>query len=312
MSTSDIDKHVVLVVSGGRTATTFLGELLDQIIQDSYSVHEPDLFDGLNRKTWERIRRFGLYHMIFGRLAGRTGIRNLTQRYLSGRLSLEGLVEEILRHRKSYFDSIDSDLIIESYYQWYGLLPGATLAFPRLRVAAVVRDPRPWVESWLALGAHHGHKDHLTRWGFRRLNPRMVDDFEFVERWPRMTSFEKNCWDWRIVYGLITKWVDDHSCAQLFRFSDLFLSDERNRHFRKLLQFITTFPDRRFEYLFDPSILRLQKNQAQDAPASETARSWTTWSTERASLLDDICGDLMRELGYGHEPEWLKLLDDAE
>lgn len=312
MRSSDFDKHVVLVVSGGRTATTFLGELLDLIVENSYSVHEPDLFDGLNRETWERIRRFGLYHMFFGRIVGRTGIRNLTQRFLSGRVSLEDLVQEILRHRKAYYDSIESDLIIESYYQWYGILPGATLAFPRLRVAAIVRDPRPWVESWVALGAHHGQKDHVTRWGFRRLNPRMVDDREFVERWPRMTSFQRNCWDWRTVYGLLTEWIDDHPCARLFRFSDLFLSDHRERHFRELLDFITTFPDRRFEYQFDKSILRLRKNQAQDAPPLEIAESWKTWSPERASELDDICGDLMRKLGYGHEPEWLKLLEDAQ
>ena len=85
--------YKVIIVSGGRTGTKYFGDLLGTLISDALSVHEPDVWKGFHRGSLERIKTFGIYHMIFGRLSGKTGIRNLSQKYLAKQINLEELVE---------------------------------------------------------------------------------------------------------------------------------------------------------------------------------------------------------------------------
>ena len=87
------------------------------MVEDSYSVHEPDLFEGLTRWPWQRLKAFGSYRMVIAHLLGRTGIGNLSQEYLSGRLNLNTLARDIRRHRFGYYNALAPSLIIESYYQ---------------------------------------------------------------------------------------------------------------------------------------------------------------------------------------------------
>ena len=168
------NKHFVFIVSGGRTGTTFLGNLLDKMIQDAFSVHEPDVFTGINKKTWQRLKTFGFYHMVLGRALGKTGIRNLSQKYQAGQLSDRYLFKNIQRHRKEYYLSITKTLVIESYHQWYGILPAIPKLFNQYRVVGIVRDPRDWVASWQN---HHralfGKQDLVRRLGYRRLDHKM-------------------------------------------------------------------------------------------------------------------------------------------
>ncbi len=124
-----MNKNAVIIVSGGRTGTRFFGDLLSEMVEDSYSVHEPDLFEGLTVRTWQRLKTFELYHIVIGRLLGQTGIRNLSQKYLSDALDLDNLAHAVRDHRFRYFASLNPALIIDSYYQRYGILPVLPLAF---------------------------------------------------------------------------------------------------------------------------------------------------------------------------------------
>ena len=117
------EKHVAFIASGGRTGTFFFGEVLAEIIDDAFSVHEPDVLHGFSKRSWHAIRTFGFYQMVVGRLMGRTGIRNLTQKFLAGKMTIEDTVAAIHRHRDRYYARISQDYVIESYNQWYGILP---------------------------------------------------------------------------------------------------------------------------------------------------------------------------------------------
>ena len=77
--------HFAFIVSGGRTGTQFLGDLLSEAIEDSYSEHEPDIIHGFDEGSLERLRRFGLWHMVVGRALGQSGVRVLGTRYLVGK-----------------------------------------------------------------------------------------------------------------------------------------------------------------------------------------------------------------------------------
>lgn len=299
-----MNKCLVFIVSGGRTGTTFLGSLLSYMITNSFSVHEPDLFEGFTKNTLNRIKIFGFYHMVLGRILGRTGIRNLSQQYQKGKLSHEFLSESLQRQRNWYYSTIDAGLIIESYYQWYGILPVVPRVFPYYKVLGIIRDPRDWVSSWLNYEAHFGKRDIVTRLGFSRLNPKMVGDDHYIQQWNTMSSFQKLCWTWSQVYDRILSFTRDDPCSVLIRYEDLFLIDEREHHFLEMLNFITDFGDKQFHYDFRSELLRRKVN----ATDRKLFPDWKKWNHEEARQLDEICGPQMADYDYGKEPEWLDKL----
>lgn len=299
-----MNKHLVLIVSGGRTGTRFFGDLLASVVDDCFSVHEPDLFEGFTRRTWDRLKVFGFNHMIFGRISGRTGIRNLTQRYLSGELDDTAVDAAIRRHREAYYASIPTPLIVESYYAWFGLLPAVQRVFPGCRIVAIVRDPRTWVRSWLQFGGHHDRKD-LVRWfGQKRLEPTMLGDTKFDKDWPHMSRFEKLCWDWRTINTCLADFVDADPDANLYRYEDLFLAEDRIESVAHMLDFMTQFADRQYGYSLDGSILERRVH----ASRQNAFPSWTDWSPEMARSLSEICGPLMKRFDYGAESAWSNLI----
>jgi hypothetical protein len=302
-----IRKHVAIIVSGGRTGTRFFSELLPGMIDGSFSVHEPDLLALLPRRAFDAIKVFGWRHMIFDRIAGRTGIRNLSQRYLTGRLTLDALVNEMHAHRDAYYESLSADYVIEAYYQWFGILPGVPKTFENYKVIAIVRDPRQWVRSWMGTGGHYGSKDWMTYLGLRRLDPAMVGDEDYIERWSHMSPFERNCWDWKTIYTILETFTAKDRNSRMFHFEDLFESGERKRHFSELLDFMTRFPDRRFSYHFDEEMLSIKRNVS----IGNRFPHWREWDRAQTKQLDEICGPLMRAFGYGTEPAWRDLVNRA-
>lgn len=299
-----ISKHVAIIASGGRTGTQFFGEVLAEIIEGSFSVHEPDLLGGQLRQTWERIKVFGLYHMVFGRIAGRTGIRNLSQQYLAGRLSRAQLCEKVHAHRAGYYGAQSADYIIESYYHWFGILEAVPEVIEHYKVIGIVRDPRTWVRSWLNFGGHFDSRDWVTRLGFERLNPAMIGDHRYIGKWANMSPFGRNCWHWNLIYLTIQKFVSQDENAKMYRFEDLFNDSRRTDTIRELLDFMTRFPNHTYRYRLDEAALAKKRNVSDKTGFPH----WSEWDPTLARQLDEICGSLMRKFGYGMEPEWRDLV----
>ncbi len=101
-----MDRRLVFVASGGRTGTTFFGERLDEVIADCHSEHEPDVL-ALNRgRSLLRIRQFGLWHMLFGRMLGTSGLRVLGHRYMTGEMPPATVIRRLREQRAGYHASI--------------------------------------------------------------------------------------------------------------------------------------------------------------------------------------------------------------
>jgi len=301
-------KYITIIASGGRTGTTFFGNLLSNIIEDSFSVHEPDMFAGFNAQTWSRIRTFGFYHMLVGRVIGRTGIRNLNQKYLAGTLSEEQLVLAIRQHRKKYYGSIDESHIIESYPQWYGILPALPKVFPHYKVVGLIRDPRTWVQSMVNQEGFYGGNKPLLKSLHKILDPFMIGDQIYMARWPNMSEFEKSCWLWTAITRTLQHAEMQDENIRIFRYEDLFLAPERDRNMEDMLRFMTMYENRVFKYKFDPSILKVVKNSSRSAKMP----LWQDWPQAICLQMNEICGSLMQDCGYGMEREWRDKILGAE
>lgn len=297
------NKKIVLIASGGRTGTNFLGENFSQIIPNSFSIHEPDTYKGLFRlDTWKAVEKFGFYHMMIGRLLGKTGIRLINDQYLSGKLNKEEIQKLIIQHREKYFSRQKAELIIESYSQWYGLFPSALNTFAHIKMIGIIRDPRTWLTSWMNhITTRHTKHDIVTLLGIERLKPNDIHpDIISNKDWETLSPFEKNCWDWAIIAEQLLHHDKTYEQAKLFRFEDLFLSENKQVFIEEMLEFATSFPDKSFPYEIDMALF----SQKQNASKKKVFSSWKDWSPELCQQLDHICGPLMRELGYGAEPQW--------
>ncbi|HKL55025.1 MAG TPA: hypothetical protein VJ893_02795 [Roseovarius sp.] len=294
-----MNKNLVYIVSGGRTGTQYFGDLMSDLIEDTFSVHEPDLLDPFDPLRLVRATRvFGINHMIFGRIAGRTGIRNIARRWQCGLVDRAAIADAIRAHRDAYYRTVPNSLIIESYYQWYGLADVVRDVYPRCKVIGLVRDPRDWVTSWLNHGGQHDRRDLTRLFGQRRLRPDDFGQTELMARWPEARRFEKHCWDWWMINSRITEAAAVSDLTRVWRFEDVFTSDDPS-HLESLLYFAAEHGARRYDVTFDPAIRQERRNASRGR-----APGWRAWDCEQARCLERHCGPLMRVYGYGLEPEW--------
>lgn len=289
-----MNKNLVFIVSAGRTGTQFFGRQLGSIIDECVSEHEPDRFAGLSRATWKSVRAFGFNHVIIKRALQKSGVRHLTQQHLAGKLNEEQVIQSIRKQRDGYIRKQSASLIVEAYYQWYGVLPCLRSAYPESKISGIVRDPRTWV-----LSLHHRKLRHALGIFADKMSPTMIQDKEYRERWAGMSNFERACWEWKTINGLIQKFVNSDSLSRLYRFEDLFETGGQAEEMHNLLHFITDFGDRSYSYQLSKSNLGRRLNQSAEIPVE-----WPDWPQSQARALHAICGDMMSEFGYGDEPAW--------
>ncbi len=294
-------KDLVFIASGGRTGTKFFGEMLKTIIDDCWSEHESDVVTDDLAKTLPRIRRFGWWHMIFGRLAGVSGLRPLGHRLLTGSLREEECVHRLRQQRAKYHAEIQEPLVIESSGRWWMFAGRIHRIWPGAKTIGIIRDPRDWVESW----RRHQPLRHARTWfgwfPLGALTPRAVEDFDWTDRWSELNQFGRLAWDWRTIYGQLDHAVAEAPDVRLFRFEDLFGPDDST--VRELVTFAADHGERRY-HVRDLAGFTATVRNASKGPR----RGWRDWPAEDAHLLDALCGPLMRKYGYGMEPEWQAML----
>lgn len=295
------EKHLLIVASGGRTGTRFLGEILQDVIEDCASFHEPDVITTDLRSNIRKIRQFGIYRNFFGKLIDRTGLRAISLRHLAGQLDTQSTADEIRRHRSRFYANQEESLIVDSSLQWFGLLDAVPEAIPNHRVVCVIRDPRAWVTSAEQWGHWWASSfDWVTRLGLLRLNPCLLSEPKNCQRWPKMSTFEKLCWSWTALNRAMIDAAAHHPGIEVFRFEDLFLAANRRLHMQQMMEFATNFSDRSFKYNIDELINR----KAINISGGSSNDKWKIWSKHRCQILDRHCGTLMRKLQYGNEHEW--------
>ena len=289
------EKYFVFIVSGGRTGTKFLGDFLGTMITDCFSVHEPDVLSLHPRyRPWNRIRTFGVKHMVFDRLRGISGIRNLSQRYLSGKISKDDLVKSLKEHRENYYQSISQNLIVESYSGWYGCLPGIEELYRNHKTLVITRHPKTWIESNMNWGTMYGPKDQTSLFKQERLNPKTVGDTRYVGQWDGFTQFEKLCWAYQAIYGNVLAKKEDSPTVMRIRFEDLFDGSGRYDTLKKLLSFVSVFENKNFDFEITEGVLEKKSHQSSNSFTLEKL----FWDEEKLETLQRICGPTANDLGY--------------
>lgn len=303
-----LKKDLVFVASGGRTATKFFGESLGSIIDNSFSEHEPDTLGRFSLNTWRRVKRFGLYHMLFGKIIGMTGLRSLGHQLLAERISEERCIMRLRNMRRSYYQSISEPLIIESSGRWWMFVKIIDLTWPGAKVIGVIRDPRDWIESWRRHQPNR-HNRFFFRW-FRwfpqgPLTPNDIGDFEWADRWDSLDIFGRLAWDWRAINSHLHRAACKSENIRLFRFEDIFSGNENA--FYELISFAAIHEYREYKVRNFKDVT----SKIYNASKGER-RSWIDWSDHEVLLVHELCGPLMRKYGYGQESEWLDKIEKAK
>lgn len=287
-------KTIVFVVSTGRTGTTFLGGKLGALIKGAHSVHEPDVVRGI--RDIGRVLRFGLYRTVIGRALRRTGIRNHARNYMTGRVDAEETKRRVLEERLEFYAGTPAKLIIESYGQWYGLLPLIPEIFPNYRVVGVIRHPFDYVSSMIdfARAKNKGNfftSSKLMRQAFlRQIQPSEVGDElpGVLVGQPRGLQ----AWKWQFVNNKIAAFCDTDPHCQLFRFEDIF--DPAKDAFQELLGFVA---GSEFEIVHD-SVAALDMQETVNAAPQSAFRDWSNVPAPVREEILAVCAPLMERFSY--------------
>jgi len=286
-----MSRHLVFIASGGRTGTKFLGDLLSDVIEDCWSEHEADMFDGFNALTMQRIRTFGLWHMVVGRGLGQTGLRGIGTRYLAGEQSLASCAEQIRNERKAYHRGLTKGLIVESYWRWWMFAGDVPAIFPGARTIGVVRDPRRWIASWLSHERSRGKQHWTYRLPPGPFTPERIGDAVWASRWDALSPVGRLAWEWRTINQRIADGAARDPELRIFRFEDIFA--QASPAMAELVSFASDFPDHAYKTRSLEGFTRSPRNQS-----SAEADAWRGWSNADKALVDDLCGDLMQRFGY--------------
>lgn len=300
------EKNFVFIISAGRTGTKFLGDKLSEIIENSYSVHEPDVLNDDFKNIINKIYQFGIYQMIIGKFLNKTGIRNLSQNYISRKININQLVTQLINHREKFYKKINSNLIIESYSGWYGVIPGIQKLYKYYKIIIIIRDPREWIRSTINWQNIYGKKDFVQKLSFlklERLNPEMTQDMNYSMDWKEYSKFEKLCWMYNSLYSIMLSEAKNDQNIEVVRYEDIF--NPNGVAFKNMLIFISEYPNKIYNIN--------NKNIITDKKIHQTKNShfpqWHSWDDYLAKTLNKHCHELMTKYGYGEESEWIEKIN---
>ena len=298
-------KQLTFIASGGRTGTQFFGDMLSSVVSDCHSEHEPDMVAGLSELTFDRVRRFGLWHMVLGRLLGQTGVRVLGQRYLEGRASRAEALDRLRALRADYHASIHESLIVESYYAWWMVAEEVGEIWPGARVAGILRDPRDWIASWLRHDPRRRNGALTERLPPGPLTPARIGDAAGAQHWGALGQVGRLAWEWGTIAGKLDRAAQTSQDAAVFRFEDLFGGDRAE--LERFVTFVSGHAEGPRHKIGDLSTLTRTVRNASSGPKHR----WETWSDAEIAAVAAFCGPGMDAHGYGTEASWQDRIAEA-
>jgi hypothetical protein len=305
-----IEKPSIIITSAARTGTTFFFKFFKEVMENCIAFHEPDRFGiksvpeemmGNNKfqdDIW-KINKFGFLNLTLKKLFGKWGLISLSNKRISGEITVEDASKIFLKERKNFIDSFSEEIYVESSYHYYGLIDVTNQSFKNHKLVYVVRDGRDWVRSHINVGLFYHKYDFNTIFN-KRLTPMLLNDNLYKTRWKSMSQFEKLCWVWVKINEYAYKTIEKNPNAKLYYFEDIFKSQKKYNNLNKLLEFVTSLEDVDIKYKDFKGKLeeKVYKNPSSGFP------HWKNWSKKYKNSFDEICGPLMSKLGYGHESKW--------
>ena len=294
-----IEKPSILVTSIGRTGTEFFARMFSDLIPDSTSLHEPDIFQntGVDNK-WghylSQVRRAGIWRMMFLKALGKWTLVKLPDARFLGRINRDQALRGLVAQRKRFVEQQPGAVYIEANIGYYGLLDLTTEAFENHRAVYIVRDGRDWVRSHYNWGEFYGKK------GFRKLishNWPCASDLSedpYAEKWDSLSRFEQLCWAWSNLNQYALDKLSDNPFVKVYRFEQIFSGDAKYDVLADLVSFATSLPGIDSKQLSSTEGWLERKIH----PSPGGLPVWDSWTREQKTQFKRLCGSLMEKLGY--------------
>jgi hypothetical protein len=297
-----IEKPVIIITSLGRTGTKFFQILFRDVVSDSTALHEPDYlnfgqYQGVRRKIdrlIEQVEEAGSYNLIIKKVLGRWSLVKLSDDRFRGEVCYRRSAQRLLNQREDFIDSQNGSVYVESSSAYRGLIDVLKSVYENHRVVYIIRDGRDWVRSKMnfgkiyAKGKLRGIVSHTWPTALE------IENDSYRSKWNSISRFERICWAWSRLNKYALKTVQENPNARVFRFEDIFKSENRYQHLAELVNFATDMPgvDPVPAEALDGWLDRKIHKSSGDFPA------WPEWSTQQKQQFTEICGPLMEELGY--------------
>jgi hypothetical protein len=295
-----INKPTIIITSIGRTGTKFFAQLFREILKDNVTYHEPEKIiiksTYLNlKKTFWVFKNFGLINSTLKKITGSWGIRSISNRKIMDKLTTNEARLFLIGERKKFIESHHKiKIYVESSYHFYGLIDIIPISFKYHNTVYIIRNGRNWIRS---------HMDK-TKWYSVKHIPSLLNIMltpwkktsTYNLKWKSMTQFEKLCWFWSTANQYALNTIENNPNAKLFYFEDIFESENKYANLKKLIDFVTTFKNFKIKYNHNKLSGILEKKI--NNPKKYTFPSWENWTEEQKNQFNEICGPLMKKLGY--------------
>jgi hypothetical protein len=116
----------------------------------------------------------------------------------------------------------------------------------------------------------------------------------YAEKWRTMSRFERICWAWATLNSYALNSIRKNPRARVFRFEDIFKSENRYQHLTELVDFGTGLPG---VGVVPPQVLEGWLERRVHASSGDFP-GWQEWSPQHRQHFLGICGPLMEELDY--------------
>ena len=294
-----IRKPTIIVTSIGRTGTEFFAKFFSDILPNSTSLHEPDIFQntGVKNKFGHyvgQVRRAGIWRMGVLKALGKWTLVKLSDARFTGRIDQQNAVRELNFHRRDFVAHMPGAVYVEANIGYYGLLDIMPSVFEHHKAIYIVRDGRDWVQSHMNWGEFYG------KHGLRRLishswpGAKDLRADSYASEWDGFSRFERLCWAWSKMNEYALDTIANNSQVRLYRFEEIFSGEQRYRTLDELVAFATSIPGcGTIEHNRTDGWLERRIHQS---PTGFPA--WDQWTADETRQFDRLCGKLMSRLGY--------------
>jgi hypothetical protein len=294
-----IRKPTIIVTSLGRTGTKFFSSLFKDIVPSATPLHEPDVLHFFAKgygfgRVLPQIQRSGIANLVIRKALGRWSLMELSDARVRGEIEYSVTVQRVLRQRSEFVDSQTGVVYIESNAGYYGLVDVLKDVYEHHRTAYIIRNGRDWVQSEMNWGQMYGKGRIRSLFAHTWPTASEIEGDPYGPDWESMSRFERICWAWVRLNEYALETIRENPHARVFRFEDIFESQDRTTHLEEMVRFVTALP--RVEPVAMDSLDGWLDRRIHRSDARFPA--WKEWTIEHKRQFQRICGPLLEDLGY--------------